>query len=104
MDKLTWLQQRESMLRHTSSLKGVLIVVTEIFRSRHRNKLIERNEVTTQLLSRDRSLNTNAKKLCRDITNWVTTGQVSLTQKSPIAIGKMGRQTSYVATRKTKSR
>ena len=27
------------MLRHTLSLKGVLIVATEIFRSRHRNKL-----------------------------------------------------------------
>ena len=39
MDELTWLQQGESMLRHTSSLKGVLIVATEIFRSRHRNKL-----------------------------------------------------------------
>ena len=37
--RMTWLQQRESMLRHTSSLKGVLIVATEIFRSRHRNKL-----------------------------------------------------------------
>ena len=39
MDELTWLQQRESMLQHTSSLKGVLIVSTEIFKSRHRNKL-----------------------------------------------------------------
>ena len=39
MDELTWLQQGESMLRHTSSLKGVLIVATEIFRLRHRNKL-----------------------------------------------------------------
>ena len=39
MDELTWLQQGESMLGHTSSLKGVLIVTTEIFRSRHRNKL-----------------------------------------------------------------
>ena len=39
MDELTWLQQGESMLRHTSSLKGVLIAATEIFRSRHRNKM-----------------------------------------------------------------
>ena len=39
MDELTWLQQGELMLRHTSSLKGVLIVTTEIFRSRHRNQL-----------------------------------------------------------------
>ena len=39
MDELTWLQQGESILRHTSSLKGDLIVATEIFRSRHMNKL-----------------------------------------------------------------
>ena len=39
MDELTWLLQGESMLRHTSSLKGVLIVAIEIFRSRHTNKL-----------------------------------------------------------------
>ena len=39
MDELAWLQQRESMLQHTSSLKGVLIITIEIFRSRHRNKL-----------------------------------------------------------------
>ena len=39
MDELTWLQQGESMLQHTSNLKGVLIVAIEIFRSRHRNKL-----------------------------------------------------------------
>ena len=39
MDELTWLQQGESMLRHNSRIKGVLIVATEIFRSRHRNKL-----------------------------------------------------------------
>ena len=39
MDELTWLQQGESMLRHTSSLKGVLIVSTEISSSRHRNDL-----------------------------------------------------------------
>ena len=39
MDELTWFQQRESMLPHTSRLKGVLIIATEIFRSQHRNKL-----------------------------------------------------------------
>ena len=39
MDELTWLQQGESMLRHTSSLKGVLIVATEISSSPHKNDL-----------------------------------------------------------------
>ena len=39
MDDLTWLQQEESMLRHTSRLKGVLIIAIEIFRSQHRNEL-----------------------------------------------------------------
>ena len=39
MVELTWLQLGESMLRHTSSLKGVLIIAIEIFRSGHRNEL-----------------------------------------------------------------
>ena len=71
MDELTWLQQRESMLQHTSSLKGVLIVSTEIFKSRHRNKL------NREKRGRDISFNTNGKKSCHDITNWVAIEQVT---------------------------
>ena len=39
--------------------------------------LTKRNEVATQLLSRDKSFNTNAKKSCLGITNWVAIAQVS---------------------------
>ena len=49
--------------------------------------------VATQLLNHDIGFNTNTKKSCRDITNWVATAQVRGTKKSPIAIGKMGRDT-----------
>ena len=40
-------------------------------------------QVATQLLRRDTSFNTKAKKSCRDITNWVTTAQVSCVKSYP---------------------
>ena len=73
MDELTWLQQGESMLRQTSSLKGVLMSRQRSFSRDTGISLTERNKVATQLLSHDRGFKTNAKKSCRDITNWVVT-------------------------------
>ena len=63
MDELTWLQQRESILPHTSSLKGVLIVATKIFRSRHKNKL------NREKRGRDITLNSRQKSQhkCKEV-------------------------------------
>ena len=89
MDELAWLQQRESMLLPTSSLKCVLIVMTKIFRSRHKNKLNrgKRGHDTTSKsrqmsqykckevmsrhnkLGRDSTSQLNTEKPCRDKKN-----------------------------------
>ena len=70
MDELTWLQRRELMLQHTSSLKVVLIVTTEIFRSRHRNKLNKdkRGRDTTSKL-RQKFEHKCIEKSCHDREN-----------------------------------
>ena len=48
----------------------------------------------TQLLSRERGFNTNAKNSCHDITNWV------VMQKSTKHIKVLSRQEIWVATRR----
>ena len=80
MDELTWLQQGESMLRHASSLKGVLIIATEIFRSRHRNELnIEKRDrdITSKMRQKFqhkcKEVMSRHNKLGRNITNQLNT-------------------------------
>ena len=70
MDELTWLQQRESMLQHTSSLKVVLIVTTEIFRSQHKNKMNrEKRGRDTTSKSRQKFQHKCTEKSCCDREN-----------------------------------
>ena len=77
------------MLRHTSSLKGVLIVATKNFRSRHRNKMNREkrgHDITSKLrqkfqqkckevmsrhskLGCDSTSQLNTEKSCRDKEN-----------------------------------
>ena len=62
-NELTWLQQKSSMLRHTSKLKKGFNVATGILRSRHKNKLNTDKQghdrlfhVTTKILTQGREI------------------------------------------------
>ena len=68
------------MLRHTSSLKGVLIIATEIFRSRHKNELNreKRGRDTTsktrqKFQHKCKEVMSRHNKLGRDSTNQLNT-------------------------------
>ena len=68
------------MLRHTLSLKGVLIVATKIFRSRHRNELNREkrgHDTTSKILQKfqhkRKEIMSQPNKLGRDSTSQLNT-------------------------------